>query len=98
MREMLDYYHNRGQDLWALRQAYPPNVDSFYDVTKEKLIGVGYCYMNSLLHMLEVHECLKLTDCRGKNVGELDMEIVPTIVSDNEVCLLLFSCESLDMC
>ena len=90
MREMLGYYHNTAdQDLWALRQAYPPNVDSFYDVTKEKLIGVGYCYMNSLLHMLEVHECLKLTDAKGTNVGEVDMEIIPSIVSDNEVCHLL---------
>lgn len=43
---------------------------------------MGFCFLNSLLHMLEVHECLTLCDKTGYAVGELDMNVIPTIVDD----------------
>ena len=77
MRDMWSVYLDSFKDLAKLLKARPPAVDPFYEPPKDVLVGVAYCFLDSLSYMVEIHESVVAINFKGKLVGELELDIYP---------------------
>ena len=82
MRDMYFQYLVLSRDLLALGKVRPPDVDPFYEPPNDSLIGVAYCFLDALSYKIEVHENLSIINFKGAVVGELEVEIFPSMGED----------------
>ena len=77
MREMYQKFVEVGRDAAQLAQTYTEDNDPFFDPAEERLIGRALVYMDSIRYLLEIDETTPVIDYKGKQEGELLLEIVP---------------------
>ena len=84
-------------DLGTLASLFPPAADPLQDTVRDELVGVAFLYVDPLLHLLDVDDCVKIVNFSGDPVGYLKLsmrswldsvEPVPTyITADADVDL-----------
>eukprot|EP01135_Chromosphaera_perkinsii_P006545 Nk52_evm17s539 gene=Nk52_evmTU17s539 len=80
---MQEMYQNfvEGDKDWDL----PPEKDPFWEaVESEVLIGSVHVFLQSLSFMIDLSETLPITDYRGKEQGNLKVDIIPCDASGKE--------------
>jgi len=82
MRDMYSQYVSLNKDLIALGKIRPPDIDPFYEPPHDSLIGVAYCFLDALSYKIEIHEQLSIINFKGAVVGELEVEIFPSMAED----------------
>ena len=60
-----------GRDTSFLDALYPPARDCFQDTVADELIGVGFVYLDSVQYLLDIDDCVPLTNMAGLPVGAL---------------------------
>ena len=82
MRDMFSSYITCNKDLIKLGKIHPPAIDPFYEPPTDVLIGVAYCFLDALSYMIEIHESITVINFKGKLVGELEIEVLPSMEND----------------
>jgi hypothetical protein len=83
MRWMFKEYIGCNKDLLKLKKVVPAANDPFYEPPTDVLIGVGYCFLDSLSYLVEIHESITVINFKGALVGELELEVTATMDSDD---------------
>mmetsp|Transcript_40467 Transcript_40467/g.52098 ORF Transcript_40467/g.52098 Transcript_40467/m.52098 type:complete len:1141 (+) Transcript_40467:75-3497(+) len=81
IRECFNYFIECKEDKDSLSNKFPANVDPFYDIPTQKLVGVAYLYLNSINYLISVNETVTVVNFKGDVVGEIDVEMVPMLES-----------------
>ena len=82
MRWMFKEYVWCNKDLLKLKKVVPAAKDPFYEPPTDALIGVGYCFLDSLSYLVEIHESITIINFKGALVGELELEVTATMDTD----------------
>ena len=75
MREMFNDW-SLDRDFNRLRGTYDREKDPFWDPPEPRLIGTAVLYLDSLSFLLEIEETTPIIDFKGKQVGELTVEVI----------------------
>jgi len=97
MRELYQSFCEADRNIDAVR---PEKVqdDPFYDEPTDQLIGKANVYLDSLSYFLDVDESTPIIDYKGKQKGEVSLQIVPVPLSPagKELSVDTLSDESLE--
>ena len=85
MRDVYFEYLDCNKDLMRLSKRVPSVRDPFYEPPMDSLIGVAYCFLDALSYMIEIHESVTIINFKGKLVGELEVEVYPSMEDNGEV-------------
>eukprot|EP00946_MAST-07B_sp_MAST-7B-sp1_P001189 g1189.t1 len=81
MREMYNDW-TLDRDFARLLSEYTKDKDPFWDPPEPRLIGTAVLYLDSLSFLLEIEETTPIIDFKGKQVGELTIEVIALSIGD----------------
>ncbi|KAK2141557.1 hypothetical protein LSH36_1080g00009 [Paralvinella palmiformis] len=81
MQEMYQNFVD-GENISAIAKVDDPFWE---DPSTEMLIGCVHVYLQSLAYMIDMKEKLQITDFKGQNQGQLDIEIFPCTKDGKEI-------------
>jgi len=62
-------------DLSALTALFPAIRDPLQDTVRDELVGVAFLYVDPLLHLLDVDDCVKIVSFNGDPAGFLKLSV-----------------------
>ena len=59
--------------------------DPFFDTPDHKLIGVGFCALQSLIYLMDITETCNIISFKGKAAGTLSITVKPTLADSEQL-------------
>jgi len=59
--------------------------DPFFDAPDHKLIGVGFCALQSLIYLMDITETCNIISFKGKAAGTLQISVKPTLANSEQL-------------
>lgn len=73
---------HRLAEMRELRSKIPPDLiirSFFYEPPNHQLIGIGFCFLEPILYMMDISTNVPIVNFKGESTGIVKIKIIPTV-------------------